>query len=283
MNNYEIMDKIREVNGPLPELEPQIVKSRNLLTLYASVLLRRSESEYLEFCLNCGLPVDWMGYNAKEPLEPKDVAFTPEGLMMMLDVTKEDWRNNTYGAELLKHLIKLGPQSLTPRLKKKLFELTKSDRVGVSVEDERWSNDVYVHITVSPIFFSLLRGGYFLPGDEKIGRDIADTLGREIIDAYYTALPKLKKGGQIRANNVEKVFAVASEEVNDLFVRVLRATIGQRYHELNSKKRIDAINKLSGKEQMQAIRKHGEELANILNSLPPGKAKDVKKEIGWWR
>lgn len=277
MHNHEILDKIREVNGPIPELEPQIVKSRHLLTYYAGVLLRRSEEDYMDFCLAWGLPLDWMLSNPNEPLEPKDVAFTPEGQRMILNLTREDFYEGGYAADLLKHLIKLGPGSLTPAIKKKLFNLTRHEEISIDGPTE-WRKDI--EIRVPSFFFSLLRGGYFTPEDEKMGREIADNLALKVIDAYYNASRIIRDGGHVYTGGVEKLMACASKEINDDFVNVLKTVIGEPYRELNSKASIDAINKLSGQEQQRAIKKHAEDVANLLKSLPKS-LNPPKRDIDW--
>ena len=268
MNDYEILDKIREVNGPIPDLEPQIVNSTSLLTAYASVLLRRSEDDYyLNFCLNWDLPVDWVASSGqdKTPLQPNEVAFTHEGQLKILKLTREDLNRGGYAVDLLNHLVDLGPGALTPRIKKKLFELTKFADLSVRGPTE-WDENTYIQI---PPFFSLLRAGYFMPEDEKIGREIADDLGRKAINAYYNAAISIRRdGGEVVTRGLENLLACASPEVYNGFLNALKAVIGTRYRELNSRGAIAAINKLSGEAQRRAIEKHKEDIVKLLRSIP---------------
>lgn len=266
MYNSEIIDKIRQVNGPVPELEPQIVKSRQLLTYYAGVLLRKSQDDYLTFCMTWDLPVDWMVSNSSEPLEPKEVAFTPEGQRLILSLTKEDYYHTTYGAELLNHLIKLGPESLTMPVKKKLFDLVQSDQMEVRGPSE-W-NPKSVSIRVPQLFLSLLRRGYFTAEDTKKGKKMADDMALKVIKAYYEFGKIIRAGGQIDSHGVDVLIASCSKHIADEFTTALKSTIGSQYHKLGSRASIAAINKLSGEEQRRAIEKYAEQVTNLLKSIP---------------
>jgi hypothetical protein len=129
-----------------------------------------------------------------------------------------------------------------------------------------WSKDT--DIQAPTLFFSLLHSGFFVPEDEIKGRKIADRLATRVIDAYLASSQDLQNGGQVRTRGVENLMACASPEANEEFLDALRTVVGNQYHKLNSKASVDAINKLKGPEQMRAIQKQAEEIANLLRSVP---------------